>query len=114
MAWVDGAAVLAHVAGAGTPSTAPADVDWADKCAAAIDAEVAHALGDDSTIADDDTSGMALAIIPAALTDAAALYMTRKAPHGVLQDADGEAIRLGANDLRALLPILARVSPGIG
>ena len=109
--WVTGAEVLTHV---GNTSPTAADTAWSAACAAAIDAEVIHHLGD-STIADDDTSGLALAIKVAARTDAAALYQTRKAPHGVLElGPEGEAVRLGANDLRALTPVLYRVSPGIG
>jgi hypothetical protein len=114
VAWVEGSDILAHVAGAGTPSTAPADEAWADLVAAAIDAEVTRRLGS-STIADDDLTGMALAIKPAALQDAAALYVSRKAPHGVLETGgDGDPVRLGADSLRALNPVLWRVSPGIG
>ena len=55
----------------------------------------------------------------AALTDGAALYNTKAAPNGILSvGPDGDAVRMGADSLRAVNKVLVRIHPtasvGIG
>lgn len=110
--YVTGAQILQHVAGSGAPSADADDLTWAGKCADAIEGAIAHRLGDGAYT---PTSSQDDRLTAAALTDGAALYLTRKAPHGVLTfTPDGDVARLGASDLRACEPILAVIDPGIG
>lgn len=111
--YVDGDAILAHVAGDGTPSAVPADVAWADTVAAAIEGVIAHRM-DGVTVAADSAADSELRA--AALTDGAAAYLSRRAPHGVMSmGPDGDAVRLGRDIVRALEPVFGRYAPlGIG
>lgn len=113
MPYVTGAAILAHVAGTAAPSTVPADEAWADTVAAAIEGEIETGL-DGRTV--DPGSPAEAALTMAALQDGAAAYLARKAPHGIMTAGpDGDAVRLGADALRALRPVLGRYGPtGIG
>lgn len=112
MPYVTGAQILQHVAGSGTPSADTDDVAWADTCAAAIEGAIAHRLGDGAFTPSSSQTAMLEA---AALQDGAALYVARKAPHGVLTfTPDGDVARLGASLLRACEPIVFAINPGIG
>lgn len=107
--WVTGADVLAHVR-----KTDPAadDTAWADTVADAVEGAIAERLGDGAYT---PSSSQDDQLAAAALQDAAALYVARKAPHGILSiGPDGDVARLGAAILRACDPILTRISPGIG
>ncbi len=105
--YVTGAEILAHVAGGNTPSADAGDVTWAAKCAAAIEEVVSGYLNGSTP-----SAGLEARITVAAEADGAALYQSRKAPHGVLSfGPDGEAVRLGASDHRALAALFG---PGIG
>lgn len=110
MPYVTGAEILTHAgADAGGVTPTPDDEAWADTCAAAIEAEIASALADVELSADDEA-----ALTRAALEDGAAAYARRKAPHGVLSvGPDGQAVRLGADILIALKPVMRRISPPI-
>jgi hypothetical protein len=103
--------ILAHVAGSSTPSTDPADEAWAEKCAAAIEAQIARRLADVTIDADLEAE-----LNVAAEQDGAALFSSRKAPHGILNvGPDGDVVRLGSSAIRALEPIFLRYAgPGIG
>lgn len=110
-AYVTGAEVLAFV-----KEPAPADsanVAWAAKCAASVNARIETRLDGVAVVAD---SAADAEIRGAALLDAAAQYIARNAPHGVLSlGPEGEAVRLGADVERALRPVLDRYGTrGIG
>lgn len=109
--YVTGAAILTHAgADAGGVTPTPDDEAWADVCAAAIEAEIADRLVDVTLSATQED-----AVTRAALDDGAAAYARRRAPHGVLSiGPDGQAVRLGADVLLTLKPVLRRISPGIG
>jgi len=110
--YVTGALILQHVAGSGAPSADADDVTWAGKCADAIEGAIAHRLGEGAYTPSTEQDAR---LVAAALTDGAAMYLTRKAPHGVLTfTPDGDVARLGAADLRACEPILATIDPPIG
>ena len=112
MPYVTGAQILQHVAGSGAPSADTDDVAWAATCAAAIEGAIAHRLGDGAFTPSSSQTAMLEA---AALQDGAALYVARKAPHGVLSfTPDGDVARLGASLLRACEPIVFAINPGIG
>jgi hypothetical protein len=105
--YVTGAQILTHV-GKGSPS--PDDTAWADLCAGAIEGAIAERLDGNTP----DADGVAELDV-AALTDGAALFNSRGAPHGILSvGPDGEAVRLGSDTLRALLPVLHRIHPTAG
>lgn len=109
MPYVTGAQILTHV-GNGSPSAA--DTTWAGLCADAIEGAIATRLeGQTPTASGTDELEVA------ALTDGAALYNTRDGPSGIVNiGPDGDVIRLGADSLRALKPVIARVheTAGIG
>ena len=107
-----GAAILQHVAGSGAPSAVQADEDWADVCAAAVEGAIATRLGDGAFT---PTASQEAQLVAAALQDGAALYVARKAPHGVLSiTPDGDVARLGSSILRACEQVLFPIDPGIG
>lgn len=110
--YVTGEQILQMVAGSNAPSADADDVTWAGICADAIEGAIAHRLGDGGytpTASQDDR------LAAAARIDGAALYVSRKAPHGVLSfGPDGDVARLGAPELRACEPILAVINPPIG
>ena len=109
--YVTGAEILQAVAGSGTPSVNAADVAWAATCAAAVEGAIAHRLEDGAFT---PTASQEAQLQAAAVLDGAALYVARKAPHGVLSITnDGDIARLGAQILRACEPILFPISPGI-
>ena len=88
------------------------DVAWAVKCAADINSGIALRL-DGETPSADGTAELTVA----ALIDGAALFNSRAAPHGILSvGIEGEAVRLGADSLRAVSKVIARVhsTGGIG
>jgi hypothetical protein len=102
--YVTAAEILAHV-GQGSPTAD--DTAWATKCAAAIEAIIADRLGGDTPSAD-----LEARLQVAAEQDGAALYMSRKAPHGVLSvGPDGDVVRLGSSQSRALDNVFL---PGVG
>lgn len=112
MPYVTGAAILQHVAGSGTPSSDTEDVAWAGVCADAVEGAIAERLDDGAFT---PSSSQVDQLTAAALQDGAALYVARKAPHGVLSiGPDGDVARLGSAILRASDAILYRINPGIG
>ena len=109
MPYVTGAQILTHV-GNGSPTAA--DTTWAGLCADAIEGAIATRLEGQTPTADGVNE-----LEVAALTDGAALYNTRDGPSGIVNiGPDGDVIRLGADSLRALKPVIARVheTAGIG
>ncbi len=111
MPYVTGAQILTHV---GKTSPSGADTTWAGLCADAIEGAI-HARLDAGGITPDASGTDELEV--AALTDGAALFNSRQAPHGILSmGPDGEAVRLGADTLRAVKPVIARIHPtgGVG
>lgn len=109
MTYVTGAAILTHV---GKTSPSGADTTWAGLCADAIEGAIATRLEGQTPTAEGVNE-----LEVAALTDGAALFNTRNAPSGVQSlGPDGDVIRLGADSLRALKPVIARVhaTAGIG
>lgn len=107
---MDGAAILQHVAGSGTPSGETPDEDWADLVAAAINGAIDKRLDGITPSAEDDATLTTLA-----LQDAAALYIARKSPHGIVSfGPDGDVVRQGSAILRACEQVLWPLSPGIG
>ena len=103
-----GAKILTHV-GEGSP--AADQTAWANSCAAALEAVIAHRLTG-VTI----TAGIEAELNVAAVQDGAACYAARKAPHGVLSvGPDGDVVRLGREITRELEPVFLRYAgPGIG
>ncbi len=109
MPYVTGAQILTHV---GKTSPTAEDTSWAGSCADAIEGAI-HARLDAGGITP-DASGIAELGV-SARTDGAALFMSKTAPHGVLSlGIDGEAVRLGADSLRATLPVIRRIHPTAG
>jgi len=108
MPYVTGAAILTQ---AGVTSPTAADTAWATTCAAAVDGAITTLLAGVTPSA----SGTA-ELNRAALMDGVGAYVDRDAPHGILSlGPDGEAVRLGADVLRASWPVLRRYTlPGIG
>lgn len=109
--YVTGDLILVHVGKADDGPTGPNQV-WADKCAAAIEGAIATHLEGATPSANNEAE-----LIVAALSDGAALFNTRSAPHGVLNiGPDGDIVRLGADSLRALKPVIARIhaTAGVG
>lgn len=110
MPYVTGAQITTHV-GKGASPSAP-DVAWAALCAAAIEGAIAARLDGETP-----SAGGVDELEVAALTDGAALFNSRAAPHGVLSlGPDGDAVRLGADSLRAVNKVIVRVhsTAGIG
>lgn len=108
--WVDGPAILQHVAGSSDPSAATPDEAWADTVAAAINGAIDRRLGGVTVTTEEDVQLQALA-----LQDAAALYIARKSPHGIVSfGPDGDVVRQGSTILRACEQVLYPRSPGIG
>jgi len=107
--YVTGTQILVHV-GVGTGTAA--EQAWAQKCADAIEGAIAARL--DSGAVTPDSAGVDELEV-AALTDGAALYNSKDAPSGVLSmTIDGQAVRMGADSIRALRPVLARIHPTAG
>ena len=109
MPYVTGTQILVHVGkGAGTAE----EQVWAGKCADAIEGAISARL--DAGSITPDASGVDELEV-SALTDGAALFNSKAAPHGVLSlGIDGEAVRLGADSLRATLPVIRRIHPTAG
>lgn len=111
MAWqVDGPTILAQ-AGKASPSTA--DSDWADSCAAAVNAAVQTRLR--GTVVDPG-SALEAELTRAAILDGVGAFVDRASPQGILSiGPDGQPARLDPNLLRASMPVLRRYTvPGIG
>jgi alpha-L-fucosidase len=108
--YVTSAEILAHV---GITSATAEDTAWAGKCAAAIEAIIAERLDTANVTL---SAGVEAQLQVAAESDGAALFASRKAPHGILNiGPDGDVVRLGSSAVRALEPIFLRqVGPGIG
>lgn len=110
--YVDGAAILQHVAGSGAPSAADPDEAWADIAAAAINAAIKARLDGGALT---PTSDQDDELTASALQDGAQLYMARKSPNGLVSfGPDGTVVQQGSDLLRASDRILYRISPGIG
>ena len=109
MPYVTSVQILVHVGkGAGTAE----EQAWATLCAAAIEGAI-YARLDGGSITPDAAGIDELEV--SALTDGAALFNSKAAPHGVLSfGPDGDAVRLGADSLRATKPVLARIHPTAG
>jgi hypothetical protein len=110
MAYVTGTQILVHV-GVGTGTAA--EQAWAQKCADAIEGAIATRL--DTGGVTPNASGIDELEV-AALTDGAALYNSKAAPNGILSafGPDGVAVRMGADSLRAVLPVIRRIHPTAG
>lgn len=107
MPYVTGAQILVHV---GKTSPSGADTTWAGLCADAIEGAIEARLDGETP-----TAGGVNELEVAALTDGAALFNSRAAPHGVLSiGPDGDAVRLGADSLRAVTRVLTRVHSTAG
>jgi hypothetical protein len=103
--FVTGGELLTH---AGVDNPTPADTAWADACAAAVNGAIAWQL-EGTTL----SAWGAAELYRAALSDGVGAYLDRDAPHGVLSTGiDGSAVRLGADILRASVPVLRRHSLG--
>ncbi len=104
--YVTGDELLAH---AGITAPSGNDSNWADTCAQAINAAIAHQLTGTTL-----SAYGAAELYRAALTDGVGAYLDRDAPHGILSTGiDGSAVRLGADILRASVPVLRRHSLGM-
>ena len=109
MPYVTGAQILTHV---GKASPTADETAWAGKCADAIEGAI-HARLDAGAITPDSSGVDELEV--SALVDAAALFDSQAAPHGVLSvGVDGQAVRLGSDSLRATLPVIRRIHPTAG
>jgi hypothetical protein len=110
MPYVTSADVLTH---SGVPDPTSDDIAWAEDVAAAIEGLIATRM-EGVTVDADSPAEAELRV--AALSDAAAAYTRRRAPHGILSiGPDGQAVRLGADIAIALKPVFGRyATPGIG
>ena len=109
MPYVTGAQILTHV---GKSSPTADETAWAGKCADAIEGAIHQRLNAGGITP--DASGVDELEV-SALTDGAALFNSKNAPHGVLSlGIDGEVVRLGSDSLRACLPVLRRIHPTAG
>ena len=82
----------------GNASPSAADIAWAAKCAAAIEARITELLDGDTP-----SAGLEARLHVAAELDGAALYLMRDSPQGVFSvGADGTPIRVGSSQTRAL------------
>jgi hypothetical protein len=109
MPYVTGAQILTHV---GKTSPTADDTAWAGTCADAIEAAILARLDGETP-----SAGGVDELEAAARNDGAALFNSRSAPHGVVSiGPDGDAIRLGADSLRAVSRVIQRVhsTAGIG
>jgi len=106
--YVTGALILTH---AGVTTPAAADTAWATTCADAVEEYIAWRLDGVAP-----SAGQEDAIIRAAVQDGTAAYVERSAPHGILTvGPEGDAVRLGRDIARALVPVLTRIGTvGIG
>lgn len=100
--WVDGATILVAAGAPSTPSQA--DEDWADACAAAVNAGLDHRLTDAVV---DGTEPELLWLARMAGVEA---YKRREATFGITGyvDLQGAAIRVARDYLEAQGPIIAR------
>ncbi len=109
MTYVTGTQITTHV---GITSPSAAEIAWAQKCADAIEGAIAARL--DSGAVTPNSAGVDELEV-AALTDGAALYNSKASPNGILsQTIDGQAVRMGADSLRAVKPVIARIHPTAG
>lgn len=109
MPYVTGAQILTHV---GKSSPTADETAWAGSCADAIEAAILARL--DAGGFTPSAAGVDELEV-AARTDGAALFNSRAAPHGVLSlGIEGEAVRLGADSLRAVQPVIRRIHPTAG
>ena len=107
MPYVTGTQITTHV---GKPSPSAEEIAWAQKCADAIEGAITTRLEGNTP----DASGVDELEV-AALADGAQLFQSKAAPSGVLSmGIDGEAVRLGADSLRAVQPVLRRIHPTAG
>ena len=109
MPYTTGAAILLLF---GKSSPTAADTTWAGLCADAIEAAILARLDGETP-----SAGGVDELEVAALTDGAALFNSRNAPHGVANiGPDGDIVRYGADILRAVNKVLGRVhsTAGIG
>lgn len=109
MPYVTGAQILTHV---GKSSPTADETAWAGSCADAIEAAIVTRLEGQTP----DASGVDELEV-AARTDGAALFNSKNAPSGIQNiGPDGDIVRLGADSLRALKPVIARIhaTAGIG
>ena len=109
MPYVTGTQILVYV-GKGTGTAE--EIALAQKCADAIEGAISARL-DAGSITPSAAGVDELEM--STLIDGAALFDAYSAPHGVLSvGIDGEAVRLGADSLRASLPVLRRIHPTAG
>ena len=109
MTYVTGTQITTHV---GITSPSAAEIDWAHMCADAIYGAIATRL--DAGAVTPNCAGVDELEV-AALTDGAALYNSKDAPNGILsQSIDGQAVRMGADSLRAVKPVISRIHPTAG
>lgn len=110
MSYVTAAAILTH---ASVPDPTAEDTAWAEDVAAAIEGLIAERM---AGVTVDPGSNAEAELTVAALSDGAAAYARRRAPHGILSiGPDGQTVRLGADLAIALRPVFLRYAgPGIG
>jgi hypothetical protein len=107
MEWVTGAAILVQSGAYSDPLTAPAaDSQWADACAAAVNAGIDYRLTGGEPWVDPAPPE----IVWAALGAGVEAYKRREATFGITGyvDLQGAAIRVARDYLEAVAPILAR------
>lgn len=110
--WVTAAAILG---GSGAPSSpSPADEEWAEMCAAALNAGIDDVLSD--TLADGTVTGTEPEVVWLARIGGTEAYKRREAVFAITGyvDLQGTAIRVARDYLEGVRPILARyASPGL-
>src|SRR5689334_20839589 len=107
MAWAVSGADIEAVIGSG------ADSDWADACAAAVNAAYTTRLNGYDPASPSNAEDE---LTRAALMDGVAAYNDRKQQYGILMvGPDGDAIRVGYDVIRTGGPVIDRYAiPGIG
>jgi hypothetical protein len=103
--WVTGAEILEH---AGVPAPGPADSEWADACAAAVNDGMTRRL--DGAVWVTPPGELVPELVVAARSAGVEAYKRREAVFGITGyvDLQGAAVRVARDYLEAIAPILER------
>ena len=104
MAYVIGTDITTFVLGSATPTAEQAA--WATLCASAVQAAIDTRMINETVAVGSDAEDE---LKVSALRDASDLYKSKQAPYGIVSFGDGQEVaRIGADALRASLPVIRR------
>lgn len=107
--YVTGAEILTA---AGVTAPTADETAWAGVCAASVQAAIDTRMEGQTIGAGDDVDDE---LQRSAVIDGVSAYLSKDAPHGILNvGPDGDVTRLGADVLRASLPVIQRHHPTAG